>query len=477
MRILDKYIIKSFLIPFFATFLVVLFVLVMQILWQDFDKIAGRGLGISVVFEFLGYTALMVLPTALSIGILLSSIMALGNLSENYEYAAIKSSGISLIRMLRPLIILMLILSALNFLYLNFVFPFATFEGRNLVNNMRKKQPAMALVAGSFNNDIPDFKIKFSEKYGEENNLLKDVLIYDLRNTNYNSKVITAKYGKITSTPGSKYMALILKDGFYMEDIAKKGVTLNKDNMPFIKSSFKEYQINFDISTLDEMSDSKSENHHEMMSINQLTDFVSKKEKPIAKELKNNIKRYFQQVKAKKLIADTLDLSKYNFQITKNFDAKNKLKILKNAKRDVSRILTSYRSLNEKIKKRNSYINKFKTEYHRRIAFAFACIVLFLVGAPLGSLIKKGGFGIPMLLAILIFVIYFFVGVLAKGMAISGTISPILGGWLSTIIMLPFGLFLLNKAVKDKGSNFSITSKIGNLFKYFKKKNKTEVVI
>jgi lipopolysaccharide export system permease protein len=268
-------------------------------------------------------------------------------------------------------------------------------------------------------------------------------------------------------------MALILKDGFYMEDIKTKGVALNKDKMPFIKSSFKEYQINFDISGLDEMSGSKSGNSHEMMSISQLTDFVDKKEKIRKKTFKSNTKRHYQQVKAKKLIVDTLDLSKYNMRITGNFNAKNKLKILKNAKRDVTRITNRYKTFYDNNKKNNSYINKFKTEYHRRIAFSFACIVLFLVGAPLGSLIKKGGFGIPMLFAILIFVVYFFVGVLAKGMAMSGTISPMLGGWISTIIMLPFGLFLLNKAVKDKGSNFSIASKIGSLFKYFKKKNKT----
>ena len=184
MKLLDKYLIKRFATPFLATFLVVLFVLVILTIWQSLDKISGKGLSTIVILRYLGYTALMVTPQALPIGILLSSIMAMGNLSENYEYAAIKSAGVSLFRLLRPLTVFMIVLSGLNFLFLNFVFPFASFESLNLMQNIKKKQPAMALVAGSFNSDIPGYSIKFSEKYGEKQNLLKDVIIYDLTEKN-----------------------------------------------------------------------------------------------------------------------------------------------------------------------------------------------------------------------------------------------------------------------------------------------------
>lgn len=472
MKILDKYLIKSFLIPFFATFLVVLFVLVMQILWQQFDKIAGRGLGVAVIFKFLHYTSLTVLPTALSIGILLSSIMALGNLSENYEFAAIKSSGVSLYRMLRPLLILMIVLSGLNFLFLNYVFPYATYEGKNLVRNIKKKEPAMALIAGSFNSDIPNFSIKFSKKYGKEKNLLENVLIYDLRSKKYNNKVITAKYGEITTTPGSKYMTLILKDGYYIEDINEKTLTLKKDKMPFVKSSFDEHQINFDISDIDKMDDKKTDQHYEMMSLNQLNDKVDKLEKPYKENFASNITRYYQRVKAAELIKDTLDLSKYNVNVLENFDDKNKLKILTNAKRDVKQISNLYAGLNKSFKWKTRQLYSYKIEYHKRIAFSFACLVLFLVGAPLGSLIRKGGFGIPMIIAIVIFVIYFFAGEMAKNIAASGKINPILGGWLSTIIMLPVGLFLMYIAINDKGG-MNIGKITSTFSKLFKRKRKT----
>jgi lipopolysaccharide export system permease protein len=449
----------------------------MQILWQQFDKLAGRGLSPAVILKFFNFTALTVLPTALSIGILLSSIMALGSLSENYEFAAIKSSGISLSRMIKPLIILMIVLSGLNFLFLNYVFPYATYEVKNLLLNIKKKQPAMALIAGSFNNDIPNFSIKFSEKYGEENNLLKDVLIYDLRKTNYNNKIITAKFGEITTTPGSKYMTLILKDGHYVEDLKSKGkgtVSLKNDRMPFVKSEFDEHQINFDISELDKLEDNKKEFHYEMFSLDQLIVKINKDEKPVIERLKKNTKKYYDRVNAKRLvkytietsIKDTIKSSINNTNILDQFNDKNKLKILRNAKREVSQISTTFKSLDKTRYQNAQWLNRFKVEYHKRIAFSFACLVLFLVGAPLGSLIRKGGFGIPMIIAIIIFVIYFFSGEMAINLARSGKIPPWFGGWFSTILMFPFGLFLMYRAINDT-SSFDI----GKFLKFFKRKN------
>ena len=200
MKILDRYILKTFLVPFAATFLIVLFVLVMQVLWQTFENIAGKGISLPFIFKFLYYTTLIITPQALPIGVLLSSIMALGNLGENYEFAAAKSAGVSLQRLVRPLFFLTIILSGINFLFLNNIYPYAVLKQKNLYLNIKKKKPAMALVPGSFNSDIPGFQIKFDEKYGEEENLLKKVLIYDLTGGNGNQKVITAEKGKIVSS-------------------------------------------------------------------------------------------------------------------------------------------------------------------------------------------------------------------------------------------------------------------------------------
>jgi len=471
MKILDKYLIKRFITPFLATFLVVLFVLVILTIWQSLDKISGKGLSAMVILRYLGYTTLMVIPQALPIGILLSSIMAMGNLSENYEYAAIKSAGVSLFRLLKPLTIFMIVLSGLNFLFLNYVFPYASYESINLMINMKKKQPAMALVAGSFNNDIPGYTIKFSEKYGEKQNLLKDVIIYDLTEKKYNNVVITSKKGEIKTNPNSKYMTLVLNDGNYYKDIiARRRLSLKKDNMPFIKSHFDEYQINFDISGMNDLDDDNNrDNLKQMLSLSQLTDYVKKKQKPLEKNLINLKKRFYNDAKAKKLIKDTTNIDKTDFDminVINNFSDQNKLKIFKRSSSTVERSIQNIK--NSKIQHKNSLLRifKYQVEYQHRIAFSFACLVLFLIGAPLGSIIRKGGFGVPMITAVVIYVVFHFMGVLSRGMADTGGIPPWLGAWLPTMVMLPFGIFLNFRAINDKGifNTSFITNRISNIF-------------
>ncbi|MFZ3274265.1 MAG: LptF/LptG family permease, partial [Lutibacter sp.] len=268
MKIFDKYILKSFLQPFLATFFVVLFVLVMQALWLAFDEIAGKGIDIFFILKFLGYLALILTPTALPIGILLSSIMALGTLAENYEFAAIKSAGISLKRVIRPLVILVILLSGLNFVFLNNIYPWATLKQKNLYLNMKKKKPALALVPGAFNTEIPGFSIKFDEKYGEEENLLKNVQIADLSAGKGKIKVITAEKGTISTEEGSKYLTLTLENGNYYEEHVINGMMPSeRAKMPASKATFKTYTINIDISSFSDdnsMDDEVVKEHHGM---------------------------------------------------------------------------------------------------------------------------------------------------------------------------------------------------------------------
>lgn len=288
MKILDKYILKTFLAPFLATFLIVLFVLVMQLLWQTFENIAGKGISFSFILKFLYYTSLSIVPQALPIAVLLSSIMALGSLGENYEFAAAKSSGISLQRLVRPLIFLTLLLSGINFLFLNNIFPYAILKQQNLYYNIKKKKPALALIPGSFNSEIPNYQIKFDEKYGEEKNLLKNVLIYDLSSRKGNQKVITAERGKIISEEGSRYMTFILYDGYYYEDHTKTTRSFSKKkNMPASQATFKEYEFNIDISDLvgdGALDEERFKNSYKMLKLEQLNDTI-----PILKTSYNDL--------------------------------------------------------------------------------------------------------------------------------------------------------------------------------------------
>ncbi|PHS52976.1 MAG: permease [Lutibacter sp.] len=474
MKIFDKYILKSFLEPFFATFFVVLFVLVMQSLWLAFDEIAGKGIDLFFILKFLSYLALMLTPTALPIGILLSSIMALGNLAENYEFAAIKSAGISLKRVIRPLIVLVLFISALNFVFLNNVYPWATLKQKNLYLNIKKKKPALALVPGAFNTEIPGYSIKFEEKYGEEENLLKNVQIADLSGAKGKIKVITAEKGIISTEEGSKYMTLTLENGYYYEEHIKKTMLPNERlKMPASNATFKTYTINIDISSFnddDSLDDEKVKEHYSMLSISQL-DSISK-EKKIAynKYVKNRADYFYTIIEAKKLYKypDSLIGDKLDSDLLQNFNTKNKSLVLNGSLQLLKRTIDRNKNQKKSFKNHRKLLNLYDHEYSYRIAFSLACLVLFFIGAPLGSIIRKGGFGLPMILAIGVFVIYFFISKFGGNLAEESVISALLGSWLSTLILLPFGILLTRRATKGMGI-FNLDTVLDNIQKLFNK--------
>ena len=471
MKILNKYILKSFLKPFLATFFVVLFVLVMQTLWLQFDKIAGKGISLVIILKFLGYIAQMMVSTALPIAILLSSIMALGSLSENYEFAAVKSAGVSLHRFIRPLVILMIVLSGLNFLFLNYAFPRAAFKFKNLLVDMQKTKPALALIPGTFNTEIPGYSIKFAEKYGEEDTKLKDVHIYyDLNNGNTNLKVIKAEKGEITTEEGSKYMTLVLYNGNHYEElIDNKNRSFNKTrNMPATKAHFNEYTVNIDISELSDINAADYKSDREMLSLNQLNYYRDSLKIPYDEFVLNKAENLYTRVDIDKMYTDSLFKADLNSDILENFDSVSKVSILDNAISTVNRTLTEIKGYKKTFKDKQKFLNVYDTEYHKRLAFSFACLVLFFIGAPLGSIIRKGGFGLPMILAIIIFVIYFFISTLGKKMAEASAITAIFGGWLATIITLPFGLLLMRRATQDKGI-FDVDLFLRPVTNFFKK--------
>lgn len=452
----------------------------MQALWLAFDEIAGKGIDIFFILKFLGYLALILTPTALPIGILLSSIMALGNLSENYEFAAIKSAGISLRRVIQPLIILTLFLSALNFIFLNNVYPWATLKQKNLYLNMKKKKPALALVPGAFNTEIPGFNIKFDEKYGEEKNLLKNVQIADLTLSQGKVKIITAKKGEISTEEGSKYMMLTLNDGHYYEENIKRSMTpVDRLKMPASAATFNTYVINIDISSFNDDGELDKEDitrHHGMFSVKQL-DSVSKAEKiNYDNYLSERSSSLYNATKANKIYKypDSLINKELKPEILDNFTLGNQITIVGEALQNVKRSIE--RDKNNKItfKNKRKLLNLYDFEFSYRISFSLACLVLFFIGAPLGSIIRKGGFGLPMIMAITIFVIYFFISQFGKNLSEESAISTLLGSWLSTLILLPFGIILTRRASKGMGI-FNIDNIFDNIKKLFNRFTKKSI--
>ncbi len=470
MKILDKYLLKSFFKPFIATFVIVLFVLVMQALWQAFENIAGKGISLIFILKFLYYTTLMIIPQALPIGVLLSSIMALGNLGENYEFAAAKSAGISLQRLVRPIGILAILLSGINFLFLNNVYPYAVFKQINLKQNIKKKQPAMALVPGSFNADLPGYQIKFDEKYGEDENLLKNVLIYDLKSKKGNQKVITADRGKIVTEEGSRYMTFILYDGNYYEEHVKSArTTAKRKRMAASDATFREYEFNIDIGSA-AIDTTTSKGYPMMYNLKEIKDTIPKLKNAYYELLDLRAKNIFLSTHAKKLYPYPDSIKKKNLDsITlQNFHSKEKVTILNSAIAKTNRALSTIKNNATSIKWRRKILNYYDTEYYNRIAFSLSCVILFFIGAPLGSIIRKGGFGMPMILAIAVYVIYFFANTFGKNLAEESSISAFLGSWVSAFIMIPVAILLTRRATKDKGI-FNLDSFLQPIANFFKK--------
>ncbi len=466
MKILDKYILKSFLKPFVATFLIVLFVLVMQALWLAFEDIAGKGIDLIFILKFLFYTALIVTPQALPIGVLLSSIMALGNFSENYEFAATKSAGISLQRLIRPLILLTIILSFVNFLFLNNVYPYAMFKQKNLYVNIKNQKPALALIAGGFNTEIPGYHIKFDEKYGENDDLLKNVIIYDLTKKIWNNKIITAESGKIINKEGSKHMTLVLYNGqFFEEHVGVK--TLKK--MPASTANFKEYSIIIAIPNDSLSEEEKLKNYPNMKNLSQIKDTIPYYNDDFREYVKGRAKSFYINADAKKLVSEKKDTTlTLQPEILSNFDERAQLRLVNSSISKNKTALDIITSKKGSFKFKRKVLNVYEIEYYNRIAFSLSCLILFFIGAPLGSIIRKGGFGLPMILAISIYVLYFFTNTFGRNLAEESSITAFLGSWVSAFLMIPIAILLTRRATKDMGI-FNIDVFLQPITAFFKK--------
>ena len=422
----------------------------MQALWLAFEDIAGKGIDMVFILKFLYYTALIVTPQALPIGVLLSSIMALGNLSENYEFAAAKSAGISLPRLLRPLIILTVVLSVVNFFFLNNVFPYAMYKQKNLYVNIKKQKPLLAFIPGVFNTEIPGYHIKFDEVFGENEDQWKKVLIYDLTDRRGNNKIITAKTAKIINPEGQTYMTLVLNDGFFFEDHLKS--RKSRINMPTSSATFKQRTITLSMPR-DSISEDGNLQSKGMKTLDELDLIIPELEIDYKDYIKGRSKSFYTNTGAKELHPTEVKSTdkKLATEILDNFEAESHLRIINASILKNKTAIDIIKNQKNTFKFKRKKLNIYETEYYNRIAFSLSCLILFFIGAPLGSIIRKGGFGLPMILAISIYVIYFFVNTFGRNLAEDSSVSTILGSWVSAMLMVPLGIFLTVRATKDKG--------------------------
>ena len=435
MKKLHLFIIKSFAGPFISTFFIAIFLLLMQFLWKWVDDLVGKGLEINEIGELLFFASIRFVPLALPISMLLASVMTFGSLAERSELIAIKSAGISLRRTMNPLIFLVIIISFISFLFSNFVMPIANLKSGSLLYSIQKQKPALNIKEGVFYNGIDGYSIKI-EKKSNDGQSLKDIIIYDHKSNSGNNNITIAKSGSMRLTIDERFLELKLNDGYsYLQENGRK----NKKKKPHRTTKFKEDRILFNLSGFDfkRTNTSLYKGHYAMLNNEQLNFAIDslKNSYQLRKEvIKTNIIKKFNINKLNNNNLQSLDsnilnkLSKiqvYDYSI-------NKLKTLKS-------ITNSQKS---DLKYRGYIIRKHLIEWHRKVSLAFACIILFLIGAPVGAIIKKGGFGMPVMISIILFVFYHVINIIGEKAAKEGTLSVHEGMWLANIIFLPIALIL-----------------------------------
>ena len=477
MKKLNIYILKSYASPFIATFFLVLFFLIMQFFWLYVDDLIGKGLSLWVIIKLLYYISLTLVPMALPLAILLSSIMTFGNLSENYELAAMKSAGVSLYRIMRPLIVLMTLMAILTFYYSNYAIPYANFKSKNLLYNITRQKPTLNLKEGIFNTSIPGFSIRIKEKSGEDDQFLKDVIIYDHNSGRGNNKSITAKKGEMDLAGGGKYLKLTLFDGYMFEEASNNKKKKDKIRQPFTKTQFDKDVVYIDLSSfnMDNINDENFSNNYAMMNIEQLDKSIDSLKIKYNETNKNYYKKVSTKLRYPSLDIDSANLEIAKISFLKNLELQKSDTLVGDKKYVSTNIILSHFNKNrrkkedviqasvsqarkmydylEVIKKGQNYrretIAKHIMEIHRKYAFSYVCIVMFFIGAPLGAIIRKGGLGMPVVIAIVIFIFYHVMSLTAEKLGKAGELTPFWARWAPALILTPFGLLLTRKATTD----------------------------
>ncbi|WP_178984223.1 LptF/LptG family permease [Winogradskyella helgolandensis] len=485
MKILDRYILITFLRTFFSVFIIFMFIFILQGVWLYISELAGKDLDVTVTAKFILYYMPKLIPLVVPLTILLSSIMVFGNFAENYEFAAMKSTGISLQRAMRSLSVFIVALGIGCFFFANNVIPWGEYNFYNLRRNIAKMKPALAIAEGQFN-EIGNINIKVAKKTGERGQFLEDVVIHEKSTTRRgNFKVIVSEKGELKSSPDSNILQLELKNGNYYEEIISNNLQKNEIK-PHVRSYFDTYITNVDLEILnDEDLDEKSQSdRYNMLNVSQLNNYIDTLEQNQQNDYKALATTLYNRSTYASLNVN-IDTSKTRKNIPKDsiliaqnfldfYNTAQKLQILNlaiNSSNSTRQILDSNKK-NLEIKQ--VHLNKHIIVLQDKFVLAFACVILFFVGAPLGALIRKGGLGLPMVVAIVLFLTYHFFGIFAKNSAEKGSFSPIIGTWFSTAIMLPLSIYLTTRATNDKGV-FQFDNIIVPLKRLFNPKQKLQL--
>jgi lipopolysaccharide export system permease protein len=423
-----------------------------------------------LIVKFLLFGMPRIIPLVLPLSVLLASIMTFGNLAENYEFAAMKSAGISLQRTMKRLTIFIVFLSVLAFVFANNVIPYAEYKFINFRKNIAQRKPAMAIAEGQFS-EIGYYTIKVDKKSGENGNHLTGITIHkkSLRGDGVRT-VIKAKDGDLISNENSNILKLVLNDGYYYEDIIPKRYE-DRNKIPFAKASFKKDVINLDLSVLNgDPSDQNITNTTTMLNINELNYTIDSLHKNYNRDIVSFADNIHQRVGFISINKSILPLKKekVNADLLSLLNESDQLQILQYASSTVANTLFSIDSSKDEMINKQKIINSHFIALYDKFVVAFACLMMFFIGAPLGAIIRKGGIGLPIVFAVLIFITFHFINTFGKRLAEENGISPFFGSWMSSFVLTPLAILLTYRATNDIGL-FNIDSILQPFQKLFQK--------
>ncbi|TDX86647.1 LptF/LptG family permease [Epilithonimonas xixisoli] len=453
MKKLDKYIIKTFFGPFLFIFSVLFFIFIVNIIWTQMSQLTGKGLTYWEISKFLFYLGISVVSMVLPLTILLSSIMTFGDFGERYELAAMKAAGISLVRVMMPLFITVGMLAGILFLFSNNVIPDFQRKAKNMMFNIISSKPAINFTPGVFIDQMPGYSVKFDKISGINGDKLDGVFLHKNASPYDNQQTVVAKTGKFATAENPNFLKLILYNGYVFEDnIANKPYEERK-KQPNQSVKFDSLVYHIDISEVinNAIDKEKITDDYRFQTYAEVNETLVKNRKgnvtnlgsivaPVLSQTNNQV-QYIDKIKSKEKITEP-----YKIDTLKK---EKKLEVLWEAYNRIETVKTSMESNENAIREIVKGHNKIVIYQQRIVSYSFTCMIFFLIGASLGSIIRKGGMGLPVIIAIVIFIIFYVVNLTVENLSWKGSLNPYLATWIPNLILFPFSIWLTYKALTD----------------------------
>ncbi len=479
MKKLYKLTLKSFLGPFFMTFFIVVFVLLMQFLWKYIDDMVGKGLETHVIAELLMYTSASLVPMALPLAVLLASIMTFGNLAEYNELLALKSAGIPLQKIMAPVMLLTVIITISAFLFNNNVLPYTNLKFRSLLYDIQRQNPELQIKVGVFDNTLEGYSIRIEDR-DIKTNLLKKIRIYDHTDRMGNVTVTLADSGYMRMTSDERFLVLTLYNGHTYTEMQKKRQKAKEKTYPHRRDKFEMQEMIIELTDfgLERTDENLFKSSYQMMNLKQLTYFEDSIENEIRKgqrSLDKTLERssYYKQkdyLKKNKNINDSLpqpagEVKTFHLDSAlMEMSKEEKERILNQAlnltRTTINFINNTHVNVDNKVRR----LRKYEIEKHRKFTLSLACLFFFFIGAPLGAIIRKGGLGMPVVVSVAFFLLYYIISLTTEKFVRESVLSAFTGMWISSFLIIPLGVFLTYKASTD-----SVIMNIETYFSFFKR--------